>query len=305
MNSFLLIALSLAIHCVVASSTAGQVANKQCSVLAEHCDWEQIGSNYRWAEGLAITADGTLYFSDVPAARIYRLRLGGQPEVFAVRTGNANGLALGSDGRLYGACGGAKEIQAWDLVTGKSEVIAKQIAGNDLVVLHNGLIYVTDPPGKKIWLVDQKTKRVEVVDRFDDPNGIAVSPDQTHLYVAHFSGRFIYRYKIGRNGRLSNKEPFFHVQLPSTGGAAHADGMCCSAEGLLLSATESGIQVFDRHGRVCAIIPKPGHGRRVCYVRLHNHTMYAATADAIWKRKVRIEAANPFDPPTTPANTLH
>jgi hypothetical protein len=76
--------------------------------------------------------------------------------------------------------------------------------------------------------------------------------------------------------------------------------MCTSAEGWLLSATESGIQICDQPGRVNLILPKPGVGRRACYVRLHENTLYAATADAVWKRVVKMTAAKPFEPPVTP-----
>ena len=269
-------------------------------VLVEGADWELIGSGYQWAEGLAVTADGTLLFSDVPASKIYRVKPGGTPEVFIHDSGQANGLALGPDGRLYGACGGIRKILAWSLDTGAAEVIAEGFFGNDLVVLNNGSIFVTDPQGKQVWHIDSATHQAQSVDPFDDCNGITTSPDQTLLYVAHFPGRFIYSYQIAADGRLSYKQPYFHLHLPPAGTESHADGMCTSAEGWLLSATESGIQICDQPGRVNLIVPKPGLGRRVCYVRLHQNTLYAATADAVWKRSVLLTAAKPFEPPVLP-----
>jgi sugar lactone lactonase YvrE/enterochelin esterase-like enzyme len=275
------------------SSRAGEM-------LVDGADWELVGEGYQWAEGLAVTADGTLYFSDVPAAKIYRVPTNGKPEVFVKDSGNANGLALGPDGRLYGACGGVQKILAWDLQTGTAETIAEGFASNDLVVLHDGSVYVTDPQSKQIWYVDAAAHQARPADHFEGCNGITVSPDQSLLYVAHFPGRFIYSYQIAAEGRLDYKQPYFHLHLPPTGTESHADGMCTSAEGWLLSATEAGIQICDQPGRVNLILPKPGHGRRVCYVRLHENTLYAATADAVWKRRVRLTAARPHDPPVTP-----
>ena len=269
-------------------------------MLVDSAGWELVGEGYQWAEGLAVTSDGTLYFSDVPAAKIYRVSPGGKPEVFAENTGNANGLALGPDGRLYGASSGARKILAWDLNTGKPKVIAEGFASNDLVVLHNGSIYVTDPQNKRIWFIDAATHQAKPVDTFDGPNGITVSPDQSLLYVAHFPGRFIYSYQIAADGGLKYKQPYFQLHLPPSGTESHADGMCTSAEGWLLSATESGIQICDQTGRVNLILPKPGLKRRVCYVRLHENTLFAATADAVWKRSVQLTAAKPFEAPATP-----
>ena len=275
-------------------------SSRACELLVEDSGWELIGQDYQWAEGLAITNDGTLYFSDVPASKIYRVLPGKQPEVFIEDSANANGIALGPDGRLYGTCSGENSILAWDLNTRQREVIAKGFASNDLVVLNNGSIYVTDPRGQRIWHVDSVTGKSKTVDSFNGCNGITVSPDQSLLYVAHFPDRFIYSYQIAEDGQLRNKTPYFHLHLPAIGTATHADGMCTSAEGWLLSSTESGIQICDQVGRVNLIVPKPGLGRRVCYVRLHQNTLYAATADAVWKRQVKLTAAKPFEPPVLP-----
>ncbi len=275
-------------------------ASRAREMLVENAGWELIGKDYQWAEGLAITKDGTLYFSDVPASKIYRVLPNQKPEVFIEDSANANGIALGPDGRLYGACSGANSILAWDLKTGEKDVIAEGFASNDLVVLNNGTIYVTDPRGRRIWHIDVATGKATTVDAFDNCNGITVSTDQSLLYVAHFPDRFIYSYQIADDGRLKHKTPYFYLHLPAFGTAAHADGMCTSAEGWLLSSTESGIQICDQVGRVNLIVPKPGFGRRVCYARLHENTLYAATADAVWKRPVKLKAAKPFEPPIVP-----
>ena len=95
----------------------------------------------------------------------------------------------------------------------------------------------------------------------------------------------IYSHQIAADGRLNYKHPYFHLHLPLSGTESHADGMCTSAEGWLLSATEAGIQICDQPGRVNLILPKPGLGRRVCYVRLHANTLYAATDDAVWNAR--------------------
>ena len=149
-------------------------------LLVDGADWELVGEGYQWAEGLAITADGTLYFSDVPAVQ----DLSGEPrrQAGSVCGGfrQANGLALGPDGRLYGACSGVKKILAWDLKTGASETIAEGFASNDLVVLNNGSIYVTDPQSKQVWHIDPAAHKATPVDAFDGCNGITVSPTRRY-----------------------------------------------------------------------------------------------------------------------------
>ena len=139
------------------------------------------------------------------------------------------------------------------------------------------------------------------MDEFDGCNGITVSPDQTLLYVAHFPGRFIYSYQIDRGmADCSTNNPTSTASGPPRSpkvtrtGCAQAPRDGCSAP------RRAGIQICDQVGRVNLIVPKPGYGRRVCYVRLHENTLYAATADAVWKRAVKLSAAQAFEPPVLP-----
>ena len=81
--------------------------------------WEKVSDGNQWAEGLATLDDGTLFISDVPAAKIYRITPDGTRTVWVKDSGQANGLAIGPDGRLYGACGGnIHQVRAWDVKTG-------------------------------------------------------------------------------------------------------------------------------------------------------------------------------------------
>ena len=77
--------------------------NEANQFLVDGEGWELVGEGYGWAEGLASSADGTLYFTDVPNAKLYRIMPGAEPEIIVEDTGKANGISLGADGKLYGA----------------------------------------------------------------------------------------------------------------------------------------------------------------------------------------------------------
>ncbi|MEX2357682.1 MAG: SMP-30/gluconolactonase/LRE family protein, partial [Pirellulaceae bacterium] len=178
-------------------------------------DWEVVSEGHQWAEGMVSLADGTLFFTDVRADKLYKITPDGTRSVVDDQTGKANGLALGPDGRIYGAAGGAKEIRAWDPATRKRETIASGTHANDLVVHHQGHIYYTDPQAGKVWHVAPGTNKPVAADpNFPNPNGIALSADQSMLYVTDFSGRFVYSYQIQPDGSLKYKVPFFHAQVP-------------------------------------------------------------------------------------------
>lgn len=272
-------------------------------LLGENSEWEVVSSGHAWAEGLAITQDGTLYFTDVPASKLYKIAPSGEQTLLSSDTGQTNGIALGPDGRLYGAASQAKQIRAWDLKTMAMEVITEGTHSNDIVVRHDGTIYYTDPAGGKLWMIDSKTRSRRAVDDFRDCNGITLSPDQTQLFVAHFSGRFIYAYSIADDGSLQNKQPYFHMEVPTNEPLGYLDGMCTTVDGWLVSATHAGVQVCDQPGRVHLIMPLPYGHKRPCYARFGgpgNQTLYVANVDKILKRTTKMVGAKIHEGPVKP-----
>ncbi|MGN6544803.1 MAG: SMP-30/gluconolactonase/LRE family protein, partial [Aureliella sp.] len=271
--------------------------------LPEDSEWELVSSGHQWAEGLAIDNDGTLYFTDVFGSKLYKLTADGQQTLLDDDTGQTNGIALGPDGKLYGCSSQAKEIRAWDLKTLKREVISQGTHSNDIVVRHDGTIYYTDPAASKIWMIDGKTHQRREVDQFRDCNGITLSADQTQLFVAHFSGRFVFAYTIADDGSLENKQPFYYMEVPANEPAGHLDGMCSTQDGWLVSATEAGVQICDQPGRTHLIMQLPYGCERPCYARFggaDNQTLYVANVDKIWKRKTSLVGAKPYEAPVKP-----
>jgi DNA-binding beta-propeller fold protein YncE len=62
---------------------------------------------------------------------------------------------------------------------------------NDVVILANGEVYLTDSEAGTIYKIDQNKKLIEQWwkgEKFIYPNGITVSSDQKYLFVAHWLG---------------------------------------------------------------------------------------------------------------------
>ncbi len=108
--------------------------------------WTLVAEGYRFTEGPAANAQGEVFFNDIPNGKAYKIGLDGKVSLFVADTKQANGQAFGPDGRLYAAATGSGQILAYD-ADGKPTVIAEGIRGNDLVVRHDGGIYVTQPGG--------------------------------------------------------------------------------------------------------------------------------------------------------------
>ncbi len=262
-------------------------------------DWQVVSEGHNWSEGLAVAADGTLYFTDVPDSELYKITPDGTQTLLSSDTGRANGLALGPDGKtLYTASSGAKQIRAYDLETGNFKVLTEGTGSNDLVVSHAGHLYYTDPADNKIWHVDLATGKRSSADDFNGPNGIGMSADQSLLFVCQFTGPFIYSYSINEDGSLANKQQYFYAHRPNTGEGCALDGQCAASNGHLLVGTEAGLQIFDQPGRVQLVLPRPNSGDgRINYCTLHGDTLYIATRHRLYKRKTKLQSAPAWQPP--------
>jgi sugar lactone lactonase YvrE/enterochelin esterase-like enzyme len=265
--------------------------------------WELVSDGHQWAEGMAYTDDGNLWITDVPASKLYRIGPDGTRQVVVEDTGRANGVALGPDGRLYTASSGAEQIRAYDLKTLAMEVIAEGTKSNDIVVRQDGTIYYTDPAASKVWMIEPKNRQRKLATPFKDCNGIAVSPDQAQLLIAHFPGRFVHTAFIDSDRSLIFQQPFFHLEVPVNQLQGHLDGMCCTQEGWLVSATEAGVQICDPAGRSHLILPMPPGSKRPCYARFggeDGRTLYVANVDKVLKRKTQMVGSKPWEKPIKP-----
>jgi sugar lactone lactonase YvrE/enterochelin esterase-like enzyme len=269
-------------------------------------EWELVAEGYRLTEGPVANANGEVFFTDIPASKTYKIALDGKITEFIADTKRANGQAFGPDGRLFSVATGEQKILAYDK-DGKSAVIAEGIAGNDLVVAHNGNIYVTHPAANnrtasKVWLIRPGGEKVEVDSGLRYANGVMLSPDQSLLYVADYWSHWVYSYQIQPDGTLGSKQRFYWLHEPDTGEDSAADGLRVDRDGRLYVATNLGIQVCDQAGRVNCIIPTPNKRiTNLCFGGEKFDTLYATCVDKVYKRKVKTQGVHAWAAPIRPA----
>jgi sugar lactone lactonase YvrE/enterochelin esterase-like enzyme len=268
--------------------------------------WHLAAEGYRFTEGPAANAKGEVFFNDVPDSKTYKISLDGKVSRFNLDTKNGDGQAFGPDGRLYSAATQAEQIRAYDERGGMTPV-ANGIRGNDLVVAHDGGIYVTNPGWNNnlpsnVWYISPRGGAKRIVDTgLKFANGITLSPDQTLLYVADSHTHWVYSYQVQPDGALAHKQRYYHLHVPDTADDSGADGMRVDRDGRLYVATRMGIQVCDQAGRVNCIVPTPnGKISNLCFGGKEFNILFATCGDKVYNRKVKVRGAQAFEAPIKP-----
>ncbi len=271
---------------------------------------EKVADGYKFTEGPALAPDGSIYFSDIPAALTLRF----DPETGETTTveedsGNANGLMFDHDGVLIACRHGAREVSSWSAertperyrpAVSTTYEGKKLNSPNDLDIDKAGNIYFTDPrygnrdsmemEAEGVYFQSKKSDGASAMKPllrldadFDRPNGLVLSPDESILYVSDMSGNRIYTYDVESPGKVSNKREFARLNDGEGGGA---DGMCVDHQGRLYAAGQSKVWVFEPTGQLVATIAvaKPtinvtfGADNKTLYITA-NKGLYRITLD--------------------------
>jgi len=222
-------------------------------------------------EGPAFHRDGSLYFVNWLTSSIMRLPPHGEAGEFANTGGIPAGLAFHPDGTLYVADEGDQwhgilrvtpegSITAWI-----QEYQGQPLNGaNDLVFDATGVLYFSDP-----WRSSLESPIGGFYRAFPDgtleqldtglafPNGVAVAPDGSAVYLAETWTNRILRYAVGSDGRVGPR-----TELARLTGRPGPDGMAFDSAGNLYVAhyNEGRVDVLDPAGRELDRIPVPGPG---------------------------------------------
>ena len=239
---------------------------------------EKLADGFTFIEGpVWIRGQSRLLFSDVGGNTVYQWTEAGgvspfiDPVFEGDRTGlqsiGANGLTLDADGRLIVCEHGNRRVSRVE-ADGTRTTLADTYTGrrlnspNDAVYASDGWLYFTDTGSALTGREDSPLRELdfngiyrlspngelELLSRDQSrPNGIALSPDETTLYVANADDtqKMWMAYDLDANG-VSNPRIFYDANDET--GEGTADGMKVDTAGNLFATGPGGVWVFAPDG---------------------------------------------------------
>ena len=269
--------------------------------------WEVASEGHKFTEGPAVDKEGNVFFTD--QWKVWKINASdGKVSVFVERAPGANGSMFGPDGRLYVVLNEYKKEKPGSIVAyspdGKGEMIAEDVAGNDLCVNSSGGIYVTEPDRKKITYIspEKHEKKSWDVKNIGYANGITLTPDGGQLVVADTQTPNLWAFRVEADGSLSHEQPYFIAFVPAGQPGSGADGIRVDTQGRLYAATRMGVQVFDQAGKISGIMTKPQDKwlANLVFGGPKLDTLYVCCGDKVYKRKTKATGVNNWGTPILP-----
>lgn len=236
-----------------------------------------LAEGLAFPEGPVVMADGSVIVVELAGARITRCWNGRKESVCEIG-GGPNGAAIGPDGALYVCNNGGLDtgrmqsahgpghegrIERVDLATGRFERLYDHsgdnaLSGpNDLVFDRDGRMWFTDlgkhydriheagglytclPDGSSIAMINDQSVGY---------NGIGLSPDQEHIYVADTFQARVYRYAR----KVGEQRPEFVATVP---GHVGLDSLAMTQAGNVCVGTlyQGAISTVTPEGEVSSI----------------------------------------------------
>lgn len=237
-------------------------------------------------------ATGTLLFSEVGADAILELRLPDRVKVRRRPSNRACAMAWSPAGELLVAEGGSRRITR-TRPDGTIETLASRFEGhrlnspNDLAVHPAGSIYFSDPPFgltgnasselgfNGLFRITPEGRLVlEWWGRDALPNGVALCPDLSALFVSDTERNEIRRHFVLCDGSLAAPEIFCEVDCP--------DGMCLDGHANLFVAAEGGVHVFSPDGMRLGLIELDDGPTHVTFGGPARRTLFVTTAERLY-----------------------
>jgi sugar lactone lactonase YvrE len=248
--------------------------------LAPNAELKQIATGFSLAEGPVYSRRGYLLFTDIRAQKIHKWE-SGKLTTIRENSNRANGLTFDHQGRLLTAEGGGRVTRTEK--NGSITVLAeKDLKGpNDVVYSIDGSIYFTDLPAGKVYQITRQGQ-VRVVAETAGPNGLALSANQQHLYVADYRTGPVKVHEIEPDGRLKPGKDFAPLIV---------DGLKTDESGNVWMAGPDGIHVHTAKGEPLGTLKTP---ERPTNLAFSGAALYITTPTSVYQIQTKVSGTRTF-----------
>jgi len=293
------------------------------SILGSAPKLEWLAGGFAFTEGPVWfhADDGFLLFSDPNNNRIYRWSpKDGEVSVYRTKSGysgvdigryrqpGSNGLALDTKGRLVIAEHGNRRISRLE-PNGLITVLADSHLGrrlnspNDLIYRSDGTLFFTDPffglpgfdkdparelPFTGVFALHPNGHLQLVTDELTGPNGIALSPDEKHLYVGNWDDgrKVVMRYTLTAGDSVATREVF--ADLTADAGDDAIDGVKVDTAGNVYVSGPGGLWIFASDGTRLGKISGPEHPHNMAWGDADHRTLYLTAQNGLYRLRLNI-----------------
>jgi gluconolactonase len=278
------------------AATAQEVQPKSIEGIGPAGKVERIDGKFDFTEGPVWVGD-SLYFTDIPKARIHRLDGEGKVHVFVENSKRANGLFAHGRGEIY-ACQMEGRLAAYS-IDGKERVLVEKFgehrfnACNDLVIDKVGGVYFTDPAfsapkplpqGKTcVYYLGADGQVSRLIEDLPNPNGVILSPDEKTLYVIPSGQAEMMAYSVESPGKLGPGRVFCKLEQAEGQRNGGGDGLTVDRRGNLYITSKLGVQVFTPEAKLLGVIQTPEQPANVTFGGKDLKTLYVTARTSVYK----------------------
>lgn len=262
----------------------------------------EVARGLQFPEGPVALRDGTVVVVEIQGGTLARVGQDGAVTRFAACGGGPNGAALGPDGALYVCNNGGFDWTVRDGLTlpagqpaeygggsiqrvtfdGSVSTLYTEVGGNllrgpnDIVFDRAGGFYFTDlgkrrardsDRGGLYYATPDGARIAEIAYPLTEANGVALSPDESRVYVSETVTGRVWYWEVDSPGRIrqDGPGPAGGTLLFGLPGFQRLDSMAVDAEGDVCVATlETGaITVLSPEGAVRKVLSPPEHDSHV------------------------------------------
>ncbi|MDX2431642.1 MAG: SMP-30/gluconolactonase/LRE family protein [Bacteroides sp.] len=287
---------------------------------------EILADGFEWCEGpLWLPDQNILIFSDIPQNTIFQwsekdglstyLKPSGHTGIEA-REGESgsNGLLLDPEGKLVLCQHGDRRMASMNASLAEPEPNFTTLADkwedkkfnspNDAVFSKSGELFFTDPAYGMELGFDDPNREMDftgvfrlhtggevslVTNKLSAPNGIALSPDEKHLYVANSgrsSGLIWEIFDRASDGSYTNERLFYDAGPAGDSLRGAPDGLAVRSDGIIFATGPGGVWIFEPDGTHLGIV-RTGQATSNCTLDAREKYLYMTADNFLMRIKLK------------------